>query len=45
MERRIVTIEPNLTTGEGNWEIEFFNGERYNAARNHRAPEGKGQGT
>ena len=45
VERRIVTIEPNLTTGEGNWEIEFFNGERYNAARNHRAPEGKGQGT
>ncbi|MCV7015448.1 NUDIX hydrolase [Mycolicibacterium madagascariense] len=44
LERRIVTVEPNLTTGEGNWEIEFFNSERYNAARNHRAPEGKGQG-
>jgi 8-oxo-dGTP pyrophosphatase MutT (NUDIX family) len=43
VERRIVTIEPNLSTGEGNWEIEFFNSERYNAARNHRAPEGKGQ--
>lgn len=38
VERRIVTVEPNLTTGEGNWEIEFFNSERYNAARNRRGP-------
>lgn len=38
VERRIVTIEPNLTTGEGNWEIEFFNSDRYNAAREGRSP-------
>ena len=40
VERRIVTIEPNLTTGEGNWEIEFFNSDRYNAAREGRSPDG-----
>ncbi|KMO78626.1 hypothetical protein EV589_3660 [Mycobacterium sp. BK558] len=41
VERRIVAIEPSLAaeTG-GNWEIEFFNSERYNAARNRRAPQG-----
>ncbi|MGV9799785.1 NUDIX hydrolase [Mycobacterium sp. NPDC003449] len=38
VERKIVAIEPSLATGEGNWEIEFFDGERYNAARNHRSP-------
>ena len=41
VERRIVAIEPSLAaeTG-GNWEIEFFNSDRYNAARNRRAPQG-----
>lgn len=40
VERKIVTIEPNLTTGENNWEIEFFNSDRYNAAREGRSPDG-----
>ncbi|KMO80979.1 NUDIX hydrolase [Mycolicibacterium chubuense] len=45
VERRIVAIEPSLAaeTG-GNWEIEFFNSERYNAARNRRAPQGYADG-
>ena len=29
----------------GNWEIEFFDSDRYNAARNHRAPDGYGPDT
>ena len=41
VERRIVTIEPHLEMHDGNWEIEFFDSERYNAARNRRSP-GKG---
>lgn len=40
VERKIVTIEPNLSTGENNWEIEFFNSGRYNAAREGRSPDG-----
>jgi 8-oxo-dGTP pyrophosphatase MutT (NUDIX family) len=42
VERKIVAIEPHLDadTDTGNWEIEFFNSDRYNAARNRRAPEG-----
>lgn len=41
VERQIVAIEPSLAAQEGgNWEIEFFNSERYNAARNRRAPQG-----
>lgn len=41
VERKIVAVEPHLTADEGgNWEIEFFNGERYNEARNRRAPQG-----
>ena len=39
VERKIVTVEPNLTTGENNWEIEFFNSDRYNAAREGRSPD------
>lgn len=41
-ERRIVAMEPSLTAdkGTGDWDIEFFDGDRYNAARNRRAPEG-----
>ncbi|CAN5401355.1 NUDIX hydrolase [soil metagenome] len=37
-ERQIVPIQPSLTMGRGNWSIEFFDGERYNAARDGRAP-------
>lgn len=41
VERQIAAIEPSLTAEKGgNWEIEFFNSDRYNAARNRRAPEG-----
>ncbi|MCV7424879.1 NUDIX hydrolase [Mycobacterium yunnanensis] len=41
-ERRIVAMEPKLSAdkGTGDWDIEFFDGARYNAARNKRAPEG-----
>ena len=38
VDRKIVSVTPKLTEDQGNWEIEFFNSERYNAARNHRAP-------
>ncbi|MBX7454265.1 NUDIX hydrolase [Mycolicibacterium sp. 3033] len=41
VERQIVAIEPSLAAQDGgNWEIEFFNSERYNAVRNRRAPQG-----
>ena len=33
LERQIVTIQPSLAVHEGNWEIEFFDSDRYNAAR------------
>ncbi|MGK2869812.1 MAG: NUDIX hydrolase [Mycobacterium sp.] len=41
-ERRIVAMEPSLTAdkGSGDWDIEFFDGARYNEARNRRAPQG-----
>lgn len=42
-ERHIEPIEPNLATNGGNWEIEFFNSDRYNAARNQRGPDGYGR--
>ena len=43
VERQIVPVEPHLAVdGTGNWEIEFFDSDRYNAARNRRAPEGYG---
>jgi 8-oxo-dGTP pyrophosphatase MutT (NUDIX family) len=44
VERQIVAVEPHLAADKdtGNWEIEFFNSDRYNAARNRRAPEGYG---
>ncbi|WP_238951001.1 NUDIX hydrolase [Mycobacterium sp. IDR2000157661] len=46
VERQIFAVEPHLAANEdtGNWEIEFFNSDRYNAARNRRAPEGYGRG-
>jgi 8-oxo-dGTP pyrophosphatase MutT (NUDIX family) len=40
VERNVVAVEPHLAVSEGNWKIEFFNSERYNAARNRRAPGG-----
>ena len=45
MERKIEPIEPRLSAGGGDWNIEFFNGEAYNAARNRRSPEGHEAGT
>jgi 8-oxo-dGTP pyrophosphatase MutT (NUDIX family) len=38
LQRQVVTVEPTLTVAEGNWEIEFFDSGRYNAARAGRAP-------
>jgi 8-oxo-dGTP pyrophosphatase MutT (NUDIX family) len=38
VERRIEAVEPTLSVGGGNWEIEFFDSDRYNAARDHRSP-------
>jgi 8-oxo-dGTP pyrophosphatase MutT (NUDIX family) len=38
VERRIEAVQPTLAVHNGNWEIEFFDSDRYNAARNHRAP-------
>ena len=32
VERRIVPISPNMSMIDGNWEFEFFDGERYNQA-------------
>ena len=42
VDRQIVAVEPHLAADKdtGNWEIEFFNSDRYNAARNRRAPDG-----
>jgi 8-oxo-dGTP pyrophosphatase MutT (NUDIX family) len=47
VERQIVPVEPHLAANKdtGNWEIEFFNSDRYNAARNRRAPDGYGPDT
>ncbi len=42
LERQIVVVQPNLAVREGNWEIEFFNSDRYNEARNRRSPAGYG---
>lgn len=44
VERQIVSVTPHLAANKdtGNWEIEFFDSDRYNAARNRRAPEGYG---
>ncbi|MBO0677358.1 NUDIX hydrolase [Mycolicibacterium sp. S2-37] len=45
VERRIEAVEPTLSAAGGNWEIEFFDSDRYNAARNHRSPEGRSEAT
>lgn len=36
LERQIAKVQPKLTVVQDNWEIEFFDSDRYNAAR-HRA--------
>ena len=38
VQRQIVPIEPLLTISDGNWEIEFFDSDRYNDARHRRSP-------
>ena len=38
VDRQVVQVQPTLTLAQGNWEIEFFDSERYNAARAGRAP-------
>lgn len=38
VDRRIAAVQPNRVVTEGNWEIEFFDSGRYNAARDGRAP-------
>ena len=38
IERQIVTVQPHLKVGDGNWEIEFFDSDRYNSARDGRSP-------
>ena len=41
VDRKIVAVTPHLTASKGgNWEIEFFNSDRYNAMREGRSPEG-----
>jgi 8-oxo-dGTP pyrophosphatase MutT (NUDIX family) len=47
VERKIVAVEPHLAADAvtGNWEIEFFNSDRYNEARNRRAPDGYSRDT
>ncbi len=42
LDRQIVAVQPNLAVHGGNWEIEFFNSDRYNAARNRRSPASHG---
>lgn len=42
-ERRIEAVQPKLTVHNGNWEIEFFDSDRYNAARSHRTPAGRSE--
>ena len=44
VDRKIVAVEPHLAADKstGNWEIEFFDSDRYNAARNRRSPDGHG---
>lgn len=38
LERQISVVQPHLAIRDGNWEIEFFDGDRYNAARHRRSP-------
>jgi len=44
LERQIAAVEPEMTVlADGNWEIEFFDADRYNEAR-HRALRSRGGG-
>jgi 8-oxo-dGTP pyrophosphatase MutT (NUDIX family) len=43
VERTIVPVEPVLEENGGNWQIEFFDSDRYNEARGRRRP-GGGEG-
>ncbi|MBV9319992.1 MAG: NUDIX hydrolase, partial [Mycobacterium sp.] len=36
VERQIVTVQPDLAVNGDNWEIEFFDSDRYNQARGRR---------
>jgi hypothetical protein len=38
VERQIEAVQPKITVTDGNWEFEFFDGERYNEALGGRAP-------
>lgn len=38
VERQVVAVQPTLAVVGGNWEIEYFDSHRYNAARAGRAP-------
>lgn len=38
VDRQVSRVQPTLTVSQGNWEIEFFDSDRYNAARAGRAP-------
>jgi 8-oxo-dGTP pyrophosphatase MutT (NUDIX family) len=38
VQRQVVAVQPVLTMREANWEVEFFDSDRYNAARAGRAP-------
>jgi 8-oxo-dGTP pyrophosphatase MutT (NUDIX family) len=38
VDRRLTAVQPHLVVADGNWEIEFFDSGRYNAARAGRAP-------
>ena len=42
VERQIVPVQPHLAVSNGNWEIEFFDSDRYNQARHRRSPGGWG---
>ena len=44
LERRIAKVLPKLTVHQDNWEIEFFDSDRYNAARRRRAGGSGGEG-
>jgi 8-oxo-dGTP pyrophosphatase MutT (NUDIX family) len=38
VERQIVAVQPDLAVKGGNWELEFFDSDRYNQARGRRTP-------
>jgi 8-oxo-dGTP pyrophosphatase MutT (NUDIX family) len=38
VDRKLTAVQPHLVVADGNWEIEFFDSGRYNAARAGRAP-------